>query len=99
MLREMEGVEGVLEPEAPESIEEMDYDLMIPLEEMEMISERLRERLESHGVHTAQDVLSRTPDELATIPGIGPVTAQRLQDMVQQAVDEARAEAAAAEAE
>jgi predicted flap endonuclease-1-like 5' DNA nuclease len=64
-----------------------------------MISERLRERLESHGVHTAQDVLSRTPDELATIPGIGPVTAQRLQDMVQQAVDEARAEAAAAEEE
>ncbi len=99
MLREMEGVEGILETEAPESIEEMDYDLMIPLEEMEMISERLRERLESHGVHTAQDVLSRTPDELATIPGIGPVTAQRLQDMVQQAVDEARAEAAAAEAE
>ncbi|MEN8163400.1 MAG: helix-hairpin-helix domain-containing protein, partial [Acidobacteriota bacterium] len=99
MLREMEGVDDVSETEAPEATEDLDYDLMIPLEEMEMISERLRERLESHAIHTAQDVLGRTPDELATIPGIGPVTAQRLQDMVQQAVDEARAEAAEAEGE
>ncbi len=99
MLREMEGIDDVVEPEGPEATEDLDYDLMIPLEEMEMISERLRERLESHAIHTAQDVLSRTPDELATIPGIGPVTAQRLQDMVQQAVDEARAETAEAEGE
>ncbi|RLE35639.1 MAG: hypothetical protein DRJ61_02710, partial [Acidobacteria bacterium] len=99
MLREMEGLDDVTETEASETSEDLDYDLMIPLEEMEMISERLRERLESHAIHTAQDVLSRTPDELATIPGIGPVTAQRLQDMVQQAVDEARAEAAEAEEE
>lgn len=99
MLREMEGIDDILEPEVPDVSETLNYDLMIPLEEMEMISERLRERLESHGIHTAQDVLSRTPDELATIPGIGPVTAQRLQDMVQQAVDEARAEAAEAEEE
>ncbi len=96
MLREMEGVDDVVEPELSDSADDVDYDLMIPLEEMEMISERLRERLESHGIHTAQDVLARTPDELATIPGIGPVTAQRLQDMVQLAVDEARAEAEAA---
>ena len=93
MLRDMEGIEE--EPVMPE-VQEVDYDLLIPLEEMEMITDRLRERLEGHGIHTAQDVLSRTADELATIPGIGPVTAQRLIDMVQQTVDNARAEAAEA---
>ncbi len=95
MLRDMEGIEE--EPEVPD-VQEIDYDLLIPLEEMEMITDRLRERLEGHGIHTAQDVLSRNADELATIPGIGPVTAQRLIDMVQQTVDNARAEAAEAEA-
>ncbi len=91
----MEGIDD--EPALPE-VQEIDYDLLIPLEEMEMITDRLRERLEGHGIHTAQDVLSRTADELATIPGIGPVTAQRLIEMVQQTVDKARAEAAEAQA-
>jgi len=90
MLRDMEGIEE--EAPIPE-IQEVDYDLLIPLEEMELITERLRERLESHGIHTAQDILSRSADELSMIPGIGPVTAQRLIDMVQQTVDKAKAEA------
>jgi len=95
MLREMEGIDGGEEEAvAPVEVAEMDYDLLIPLEEMEMITERLRERLEGHGLHTAQDVLARDAEELATIPGIGPVTATRLLEMVQQAVDEARAESA-----
>ncbi len=98
MLREMEGVEGeeelpMLEESASEAV---DYNLMIPLEEMETITDRLRERLESHGIHNAQDVLSRTPEELSEIPGIGPVTAQRLREMVQQTVDEAIREASEA---
>ena len=58
-----------------------------------MLTDRLRERLESHGLHTAQDVLAKSADELATIPGIGPVTAQRLLNMVQEALDESLAEA------
>jgi N utilization substance protein A len=96
MLREMDGMaddESI--PEAEDATDAIDYDLLIPLEEMETITDRLRERMESHGIHTAQDVLSRTPDELATIPGIGPVTAARLQDMVRQTVEDARAEAEA----
>jgi len=99
MLREMEGIDQ--DEELPEvgTVSEMDYDLLIPLEEMENITERLRERLEGHGIHTAKDILSKNADELSTIPGIGPVTAQRLLDMVQQTVDEARAETADSEAE
>jgi DNA-directed RNA polymerase alpha subunit len=97
MLREMEGVgdEEVPEMEGA-SPTAVDYSTMIPLEDMEMITDRLRERLEGHGIHTAQDVLSRTAEELAEIPGIGPVTAQRLREMVQQAVTEALAEASEA---
>jgi len=93
MLREMEGVdeeEEIPEVEAPSS--SVDYDQLIPLEDLEMLTERLRERLESHGLHTVQDVLARSVDELSSIPGIGPVTAGRLREMAQQTLDEALAE-------
>jgi transcription termination/antitermination protein NusA len=95
MLREMEGVsEEESMPAAPASPQGIDYDQLIPLEDLETLTERLRERLESHGLHTVQDVLARNAEELATIPGIGPVTAQRLLEMMSQALDEALAEAA-----
>ena len=98
MLREMEGVTD--EEEFPElesvSGSAVDYDQLIPLEEIEALTERLRERLQSHGIHTVQDVLARNADELATIPGIGPVTARRLFEMAGQALEEALAEAAEA---
>ncbi len=99
MLREMEGIDQEDEIPEIETVSEIDYDLLIPLEEIENITERLRERLEGHGIHTAKDILSKDADELATIPGIGPVTAQRLLDMVQQTVDESRAENADAKSE
>jgi len=93
MLREMEGVTADEELQAMEKpVQGLNYDQLIPLEELEMLTDRLRERLESHGIHTAQDVLAQTAEELSSIPGIGPVTAQRLLDMVQKAVDEALAE-------
>jgi len=92
MLREMEGVTAEDEiPDVDAPAAGIDYDQLIPLEEMEM-TERLRERLESHGLHTVQDVLSRNAEELSTIPGIGPVTAKRLLEMVQHTMDEALAE-------
>jgi N utilization substance protein A len=94
MLREMEGVgmeEDIAAAEA--STAAVDYDQLIPLEDLEMLTERLRERLESHGLHTVQDVLARSVDELSSIPGIGPVTAGRLREMAQQTLDEALAEA------
>jgi len=95
MLREMEGVSDAEEiPEVETTSAGIDYDELIPLEELEMLTDRLRERLEGHGIHTVQDVLKRSAEELATIPGIGPVTAQRLLEMTQQTLDEALAEAA-----
>jgi N utilization substance protein A len=95
MLREMEGVaeEDAL-PEVGTTAKAVSYDELIPLEELAALTDRLRERLESHGIHTIQDILAKTPDELSSIPGIGPVTAQRLLDMAQETLDEALAETA-----
>ncbi len=93
MLREMEGeTEEEDMPETVTSIPESDYDLHIPLEDLEMLTDRLRERLQGHGIHTAQDVLARNAEELSSIPGIGPVTAQRLLEMVRKTLDDALAE-------
>ncbi len=92
MLREMEGVSAEEELPELEKVRELDYDQLIPLEDLEMLTDRLRERLQGHGIHTAQDILSRDAEELSTIPGIGPVTAQRLLDMVRKTVDAALAE-------
>ena len=96
MLREMEGVtEEEQIPVVETASPSYDYDQLIPLEDLETLTERLRERLEGHSIHTVQDLLARTSEELSEIPGIGPVTAQKLLDMAQQTLDEALAEAAA----
>jgi len=95
MLREMEGVaEEEALPEVEAAVPSYDYDMLIPLEDLEMLTDRLRERLESHGLHTVQDVLARSVDDLSSIPGIGPVTAQKLLEMSQQTLDETLAEVA-----
>jgi len=95
MLREMEGVTAEEEiPELESAVEAVSYDDLVPLEEMEMLTDRLRERLEGHSVHTIQDLLARNADDLATIPGIGPVTAQKLLDMARQTLDKSVAEQA-----
>jgi N utilization substance protein A len=100
MLREMEGISDDEEiPEVETAAEGVDYNELIPLDELETLTDRLRERLEGHGIHTVQDVLARDADELSTIPGIGPVTAQRLLEMTRQTLDEALAEAADVAAE
>ena len=99
MLREMEGVTEEEEmPQVGAASEAVDYSELIPLEELDMLTERLRERLQSHGLHTVQDVLGRDADGLSTIPGIGPVTAQKLLDMSRRALQVALAEAADAKA-
>jgi N utilization substance protein A len=99
MLREMEGVAEEEEiPEVGAATESIDYSELIPLEELEMLTERLRERLQSHSIHTVQDVLARDAEELSTIPGIGPVTAQKLLDMSRRALQVALADAADAQA-
>ena len=95
MLREMEGISEEDEiPELEAAAESVSYDEIIPLEEMEMLTDRLRERLEGHGIHTIQDLLAKDAEELSTIPGIGPVTAQKLLDMASETLEENLAEAA-----
>jgi DNA-directed RNA polymerase alpha subunit len=97
MLREMEGVTEEDElPEVAATASAVAYDELIPLEELEALTDRLRERLETHSIHTVQDILARTTDELSSIPGIGPVTAQKMLDMAQETLDEALAESAEA---
>jgi N utilization substance protein A len=99
MLREMEGVaEEEAIPAVGGATESVDYSELIPLEELEMLTDRLRERLVGHGIHTVQDVLARDAAELSTIPGIGPVTAQKLLDMAQRALQASLAEAVDAQA-
>ena len=95
MLREMEGVTDESELPAVEATPpSIAYDEIIPIEELEGLTDRLRERLEGHSIHTIQDILAKTPDELSSIPGIGPVTAQRMLEMAQATLDEALAEIA-----
>jgi N utilization substance protein A len=93
MLREMEGISDDEElPELEIAADTVSYDELVPLEEMEMLTERLRERLEGHSIHTVQDLLAKDADGLSTIPGIGPVTAQKLLDMAGQALEKSLAE-------
>ena len=93
MLREMEGISDDEElPELEVATNTVSYDELVPLEEIEMLTERLRERLEGHSIHTVQDLLAKDADDLSTIPGIGPVTAQKLLDMASQALEESLAE-------
>jgi N utilization substance protein A len=95
MLREMEGMtEGDEMPEVTKPAHEIIYDELIPLDELPGLTDRLRERLEGHGIHTIQDILAKTQDELSSIPGIGPVTAQKMLDMARETRDEALAEIA-----
>ena len=93
MLREMEGISPDEEiPELEAAAETVSYDELVPLEEMEMLTERLRERLEGNGIHTVQDLLAMEAEGLSTIPGIGPVTAQKLLDMAGKTLEESLAE-------
>ena len=95
MLREMEGVtDDSPLPEVEAIPKKVAYDELIPIEELEGLTDRLRERLEGHSIHTVQDILAKTPDELSSIPGIGPVTAQRMLEMAQVTLDQALAEIA-----
>jgi len=94
MLREMEGITAEEEiPELQTPSGSVAYDELIPLEDMAMLTDRLRERLQGHGIHTVQDLLARDASDLSSIPGIGPVTAKKLLDMANQTLEESLADA------
>lgn len=50
----------------------------IPLQELTGVSEKLRERLEGHGISTIESLLAKTGKELESIPGIGSKTVEKL---------------------
>ena len=48
------------------------------LDKLTGASEKLRERLKGEGIGTVESLLSKTSEELESIPGIGPKTAEKL---------------------
>ena len=48
------------------------------LDQLTDASEKLRERLKGEGINTVESLLSKTGEELESIPGIGPKTAEKL---------------------
>ena len=50
----------------------------IPLEKLTGTSQKLRERLKEEGIGTVESLLAKTNEELESIPGIGPKTAEKL---------------------
>lgn len=78
MLREVEGELAEDLAETEETATSPEYDLVIPLEDVPGISERMRERLMEHGISHAQELANTLPEKLTEIPGIGPHSAQKL---------------------
>ncbi|MGC8917264.1 MAG: transcription termination factor NusA [Thermoanaerobaculum sp.] len=86
LLREVEGelAEELAEEEAPVPVE---YEQVIPLEDVPGISERMRERLVEHGISHAQALANTPAEKLMEIPGIGPHSAQKLIDAAKAALE------------
>ncbi len=49
-----------------------------PLDKLTGVSEKLRERLQEEGISTVESLRAKTSEELESIPGIGPKTAEKL---------------------
>lgn len=87
LLREVEGELAEEISEKEETPATVEYDLVIPLEDVPGISERMRERLTEHGISHAQ-ALAHTPvEKLMEIPGIGPHSAVKLIEAAKQALE------------
>lgn len=88
MLREVEGelAEELVTNEAEASEASVEYENLIPLEDVPGISERMRERLTEHGISHAQALLDTPMEKLMEIPGIGPHSAQKLLEAAKAAL-------------
>jgi N utilization substance protein A len=86
MLREVEGELAEEIPEA-ESSSPVEYESLIPLEDVPGISERMRERLTEYGISHAQALLDTPEEKLLEIPGIGPHSAQKLKEAAKAALE------------
>jgi len=86
MLREMEGeLEEAVSAQERESA--VEYEAVIPLEDIPGITERMRERLMEHGISHAQALVSTPPEKLMEIPGIGPHSAGKLIEAAKAALE------------
>lgn len=87
LLREVEGELAEEMSEKEEAPAAVEYDLVIPLEDVPGISERMRERLTEHGISHAQALAHTPAEKLMEIPGIGPHSAAKLIEAAKQALE------------
>lgn len=87
LLREVEGELSEEIAEKEEAPAPVEYDLVIPLEDVPGISERMRERLAEHGISHAQALANTPVEKLVAIPGIGPHSAQKLIEAAKAALE------------
>lgn len=87
LLREVEGELAEEITEKEETPAAVAYDLVIPLEDVPGISERMRERLTEHGISHAQALANTPAEKLMEIPGIGPHSAAKLIEAAKQALE------------
>ncbi|KDA54540.1 hypothetical protein EG19_10260 [Thermoanaerobaculum aquaticum] len=87
LLREVEGELAEEMSEKEEAPTAVEYDLVIPLEDVPGISERMRERLTEHGISHAQALANTPAEKLMEIPGIGPHSAAKLIEAAKQALE------------
>ena len=53
-----------------------------PLDKLEGLGEKTREKILAHGVSTVEELAGMTPEQLMAIPGIGEKILQRIADAV-----------------
>ncbi|MFN3412892.1 MAG: transcription termination factor NusA [Thermoanaerobaculum sp.] len=87
LLREVEGELAEEMTEKEEVLGAVEYDLLIPLEDVPGISERMRERLTEYGISHAQALAHTPAEKLMEIPGIGPHSAAKLIEAAKQALE------------
>jgi N utilization substance protein A len=71
----------------------------VDIEEMEEIKEKMRTKLLSIGIETAQDIVSKGIEKLTELEGVGPKTAEKLVEQAKQAIEKKLEDIAKAAAE
>lgn len=67
--------------------EEEEVEEGTPLSEIPGLTQRVIELLEAGGIHDVETLVDYTPERLASIPGIGPTTAEQILKLIQESVE------------